>query len=566
MAPVVRASFLLYASLALYTVIASGPVTYSSIAHAKRVSVLRERRDIIPNHFAGIGAPHEDTILQLKIGLQPNNRSGLEQALFDVSTPGGTQYGKHLTAEEVHSYMSAHPSTSSIVLTWLLESGVPESSITLESKGSTGDWLALSVPVPIANDLFSTEFHTFLHKRSGETIIRALEYSVPLDLVEHISLVHPIVTFGIDSGSNLKLDVTAHGRSLRAQRSTRDNGTEPEVNSGVIDESCATKGYSGVIGVPGLIQQWAQKADLNAFLERYRPDMDPNTTFSLETLTGGEDPQGPDKAGSEANLDIQYTVGLATGVPTTFISAGCALCDGAHGFLDVVEFISNQTNPPQVISMSYGFTEEEISPDLAKRICDAYMALTARGVSLIFGSGDAGVSGAIPGNETTCTSFVPTFPVAVLISPPGGFSNVFSQPSFQQPFVSAYLESTGVEDTYAGRFNASGRGFPDVSTQANHIQIVVGGNFTEIWGTSASGPIFASMIALVNDRLIGAGKPPLGYLNPFLYANPQIFNDITSGNNPGCNTEGFNATKGWDPITGLGTPNFEALLLAAGIA
>ncbi|KAF5328534.1 hypothetical protein D9758_017940, partial [Tetrapyrgos nigripes] len=416
-------------------------------------------------------------------------------------------------------------------------------------------------------------------------------YSVPLDLVEHISLVHPIVTFGIDSGSNLNLDVTAHGRSLRAQRSTRDNGTEPEVNSGVIDESCATKvtpaclqalyrisntpatQSSNRIGVPGLIQQWAQKADLNAFLERYRPDMDPNTTFSLETLTGGEDPQGPDKAGSEANLDIQYTVGLATGVPTTFISAGCALCDGAHGFLDVVEFISNQTNPPQVISMSYGFTEEEISPDLAKRICDAYMALTARGVSLIFGSGDAGVSGAIPGNETTCTSFVPTFPggcpyitsvggtqgispeVATNFSS-GGFSNVFSQPSFQQPFVSAYLESTGVEDTYAGRFNASGRGFPDVSTQANHIQIVVGGNFTEIWGTSASGPIFASMIAL----------PPLGYLNPFLYANPQIFNDITSGNNPGCNTEGFNATKGWDPITGLGTPNFEALLLAAGIA
>lgn len=43
------------------------------------------------------------------------------------------------------------------------------------------------------------------------------------------------------------------------------------------------------------------------------------------------------------------------------------------------------------------------------------------------------------------------------------------------------------------------------------------------------------------------------------YSNPQVFNDITSGNNPGCGTNGFTATQGWDPVTGLGTPNFEAM-------
>lgn len=58
-------------------------------------------------------------------------------------------------------------------------------------------------------------------------------------------------------------------------------------------------------------------------------------------------------------------------------------------------------------------------------------------------------------------------------------------------------------------------------------------------GTSCASPIFASQVALVNDRLIAAGKPVLGFLNPFLYANPSIFTDITTGSNPGCGTDGY---------------------------
>jgi tripeptidyl-peptidase I len=74
------------------------------------------------------------------------------------------------------------------------------------------------------------------------------------------------------------------------------------------------------------------------------------------------------------------------------------------------------------------------------------------------------------------------------------------------------------------------------------------------------------MVALVNDRLIAAGKPALGFLNPFLYNNTQIFTDITAGlPNAGCGTGGFNAIVGWDPITGLGTPNFRKMLEAAGL-
>jgi len=70
---------------------------------------------------------------------------------------------------------------------------------------------------------------------------------------------------------------------------------------------------------------------------------------------------------------------------------------------------------------------------------------------------------------------------------------------------------------------------------------------------------------LINDELISAGRRPLGFLNPWLYANPRAFNDITSGSNPSCDNTGFNATTGWDPVTGLGTPKFAALKAAAGL-
>ena len=69
-------------------------------------------------------------------------------------------------------------------------------------------------------------------------------------------------------------------------------------------------------------------------------------------------------------------------------------------------------------------------------------------------------------------------------------------------------------------------------------------------GTSASSPTFASIVALLNDRLIAAGRSPLGFLNPWLYSTASgAFNDVVGGSNPGCGTSGFEALEGWDPVS-----------------
>ena len=113
----------------------------------------------------------------------------------------------------------------------------------------------------------------------------------------------------------------------------------------------------------------------------------------------------------------------------------------------------------------------------------------------------------------------------------GGFSNVFTAPSFQASAVSAYISSLG--STYQGLYNASGRGFPDVSTQGTHFAMLFDGGLITEEGTSCSSPTFASVVALLNDELLGAGMNTLGWLNPWLYSNVDALNDITSGSNPG---------------------------------
>jgi kumamolisin len=103
-----------------------------------------------------------------------------------------------------------------------------------------------------------------------------------------------------------------------------------------------------------------------------------------------------------------------------------------------------------------------------------------------------------------------------------------------------------------------GRGVPDVAANADPntgYSVVVDGQQTVIGGTSASAPLWAGLIARIN-QLLGTN---VGYVNPLLYAATAkaTFRQITSGSN------GFyNAKAGWNPCTGLGTPNGTALLAA----
>lgn len=72
-------------------------------------------------------------------------------------------------------------------------------------------------------------------------------------------------------------------------------------------------------------------------------------------------------------------------------------------------------------------------------------------------------------------------------------------------------------------------------------------------GTSMAAQLFAGIITLINEQRLQIGKSTVGFINPIVYQHPEMFTDVTHGNNPGCDTTGFDAVQGWDPVTGMGT-------------
>jgi tripeptidyl-peptidase I len=149
-----------------------------------------------------------------------------------------------------------------------------------------------------------------------------------------------------------------------------------------------------------------------------------------------------------------------------------------------------------------------------------------------------------------------------ILSSGGGFSNVFAAPGHQKGAISQYHhEAAGLFRNTSHKFNIQGRGIPDISLLGKSYLAAINRVFQTIHGTSAAAPTMASLIALINDTRLHEGKGIVGFINPVLYANPSAMNDITAGENYGCSDEhAFSSGPGWDPVTGLGTPNFEKLL------
>ncbi|KAA1473458.1 family S53 protease [Dentipellis sp. KUC8613] len=539
---------------------------------------VHERRDAPPVGYTMMGRPSDDHVLTLGMALIENNRDGLVERLYAVSTPDSPDYGNHLSKEDVEAMVAPAPSTVAAVKAWLTAH-----NLSAESVSPAGDWMSLNMTVKQANKLLAADYCAFADD-SGRQTIRTLSYSIPPSLKKHLDFVHPTIGFPVP---------IVGGPTTMKHYSDADLVSQDAITTDSVPASCAkhftpacAEALYGIpkrnatqtnnrLAVSGFLDQYASKSDLKTFLKRYRPDLPSSTTFTTKLIDDGKNYQS--HPGIEANLDTQYTVGIASHVPTVFISVGNDTHDGVQGFLDIIHVLLKDQHLPQVLSTSYGIDESDLPTPLAQKLCHAYAQLGARGTSVLFSSGDGGVSGS---QDAKCTTFVPTFPstcpfvtsvggtqgvnpeVAADLSA-GGFSTIFSIPPYQSTAVASYLAK--LKKTYKGRFNRTGRAYPDVSAAATNVSIVVKGKFGGVDGTSCAAPITASVFSLLNDELIAARKKPLGFLNPLIYAKPEAFKDIVDGSNPGCNTTGFPATKGWDPVTGVGRPVFHALKTTVGL-
>ncbi|KAJ7458232.1 family S53 protease [Mycena latifolia] len=522
--------------------------------------VLHESISNAPSGFKALGSPSPTQEIKLFIALVQSNITGLAKVVDAVSIPSSLSYGQFLTAAEVAQYVKPPADSVSTVMDW-----VTPNVTSVKPFSPAGDILQVSLTVEQAEGLFNTKFSTYTHSANGQEMIRALNYSLPSTVQQHILHVHPIIAFTPppqrpSQNTVYKRKATLDRRQLapcedivRPVCIQEFYGIPNTTISGSLTNSIGVQGYNSAS-----LGEYANNDDLATFLNEFRPDIAGNT-FNVTLLNGAQNLQD-NSGGLEGQIDIQYTVGVAGNVPTTYL-LDQQNSDAAISYMDTINWLLSQDDPPTVFTTSYATEETELTQSAATSVCNGYMQLAAIGISMIFASGDGGASD----NQPDCTKFVPMFPSTcpyvtsvggTFFQPPtafsssaGGFSNYFPVPSYQAADTSAYLESVGDENS--GMYNASGRGFPDVASEWE-VFIVNG-------GTSCASPIFASFIALVNDRLIAAGKPVLGFLNPFLYSTGKGgLDDVTVGS-------GWNAATGWDPISGLGTPDFPGMMEALGI-
>lgn len=544
--------------------------------------------ETIPKGFEYHAPAPADYTFDLRLGLAQPHLETLISKLYEVSTPNHASYGQHLSKGEMSELTRPHDDTLPLVQDWFDYHGIDMSN--MKKSAATNFVTVYNVTIAQAEKLLGTKYNVYRHTQTGDNVVRTMSYSLPTDLFGHVDVVAPTTYFGTT-------------RAMRATSFLQPEADEKNANIDVesaatcgsrVTPSClqslySTAGYTpsadttSVLGVAGYLDEYANEEDLTTFLGKYLPDASNATFETVQVNDGGNDQNDP---GVEANLDIQYTVSLSYPIPNVYYSTGGSPpfdedsntpTNTNEPYLDWLNYILDQDSIPQTFTTSYGDDEQSVPQDYAESVCNLLAQLGTRGASIMFSSGDFGVGGGdcVNNDGSNDIAFQPIFPATCPyvtavggttgVSPEtavdfsgGGFSRYFARPDYQADAVSGYLDFLG--DTNQGLYNESGRGFPDVAAQGSGFQVVIGGVTNSVGGTSASSPTVAGIVALLNDYKISNGESPLGFLNPLIYSTAvDGFNDITSGNNPGCDTDGFEATTGWDPVTGLGTPDFAKL-------
>lgn len=521
------------------------------------------------NDWKAVDLAPKSAQVSFTIAVKEQNLDIIREVALDVSDPYSERYGQFLSQQQINDLTKPTQDDLTNVMTWL-----ESSNVQFTQRHSM---ISVTCTVSEAESLLSTQFHVLASQEQGQKVIRADDFLISASVELAISTI-----FGLHGIPIPSVEPVASG-ALPAKVTPAVLASTYNISGVTVDRS--TKVRQAVAEFQG--QLMSQK-DLSTFFTQFVPDAQGGDEQVFKYVGNPVEPGG----GVEALLDIQYIMGVAVGVKTEFWEwKEMDFCHDLNGW--TTEILT--TDVPLVHSVSYGWQgplsqlgckQSDISVvenNLAK--------IAAKGITILLASGDSGsgFSGGLltghmypswPASSPWVTAVGSTRFVDQTVGDAematdqfgsgGGFSADFSQSpnaTWQTDVVKAYLAS-GVTLPSSRFFDASGRATPDISALGEGYQVIVSGHAESVGGTSASTPAFAGMVSLLNDARAQAGKGPMGFLNPFLYKNADAFTDITLGNNKIGRggeklLEGFECAKGWDPVTGLGTPKFDKLLQAA---
>ncbi|KAG7382325.1 polynucleotide 3'-phosphatase [Phytophthora pseudosyringae] len=550
-----------------------------------------------------------EQVVPLVIGLLPGDFDGLEREFYSVSNPTHTAYGQYLAQDQANELSRPADGALDAVRTWVGGFAHENSTGTFST---TSNLYKVPMKVKHMERLLGTEIHHFGAKESESVPAwkrrRLMRAASAVAVPEHLQ---GVVSFLSVNTHPLGLRALGAAASQMAEMTSKGGGTLAQVRKtyGIPDNLVVTNA-SNTQCVPSFYDEAYDPEDLNTFFSQYLPGETPP-----QIIEKGGRVNHPERASTEASLDVQYITGVGRNA-TTFIwtmNGSNPYSSEDEPFVEFAQDVLALENPPLVVSISYSDDEEhifDVSPGYARTLDTLLIKMGLRGITVLIAGGDDGVTGLrtefekVP-VENMCKQSGPQWPSSSpyittvgatmlltkaqqaakpffrtneevicsvenggIITSGGGFSNIYSIPAYQRTAVERYLATRNIPTT-PGFFNASGRAYPDVAALGAGFLVYMNGRLSSVSGTSASTPVFGAMVTLWNDARLNAGKSPLGFINPLLYylaeTHPDAFHDVVVGNNGaprGGNNpceDSFSAAAGWDAVSGVGTPNFSVI-------
>jgi kumamolisin len=488
-----------------------------------------------------MGAPDPNELMHVSVVLRSRSGGKKQPALDKLIAQG-----ERLTREEYQARYGADPADVAQVAAFASQHG-----LTVAQVNSAARTMLLTGRTADFSQAFQVQFEQCEHQ-GRRFRQRTGAVNIPADLSGVIVSVH-----GLDN----RPQAQAHFRLAQADpRASSVSYTPVQIAKGYSFPSGDGTGQTiGIIELGGGYLQ----SDLQTYFDNLNI---PVPTVIAVSVDGAQndptgDPNGPD---TEVALDIEVAGAVAPGATIVVYFAP----NSDAGFLDAInQAAMDDVNKPSVISISWGGPESSWTAQSLQSYNSALQAAATLGVTVCVACGDNGSSDGVSDGKYH-VDFPASSPYSLACggtslklsgnnvssevvwndgasggATGGGVSDTFPLPSYQ---------SKAKVPTSANKGKFKGRGVPDIAGDADPAtgyNVTADGESFAVGGTSAVAPLWAGLVALLNQSL----AKPVGFLNTDLYQTVAVkkgtFRDITSGNNGY-----FKAATGWDPCTGWGSP------------
>ena len=529
--------------------------------HAGQRQVLRGHVPAAAARLQPVGRLPATNRLELAIGLPLRNRAGLTNLLRQLYDPASAGYRQYLTPDQfTAAFGPTEPEYQAVIAfakaSGLTITGTHANRMLLDVAGAVAD-LEKAFQVKLSLYQHPQEARTFFAPEAEPSVTNGLRV-LHLSGLDNYTLPRP--------RSHRRAPAPAAGPIARA-------GSAPG-GSGAYFGSDFRNAY-----VPGLALTGAgQTVGLFEFDGYYASDITkyeteaglptvPLTKVLIDGFNGVPDGRFAGSGNEEVALDIEMTISMAPGLSRVLVYEASPQATTAN-VNDMLNRMATD-NLAKQLSCSWG-------TDIDTTTQQIFQEFAAQGQAFFVASGDNGAFGdfvdqpaddpylTIVGGTTLTTSSSHSWVSETTWNGSGGgISSIYPLPDWQQGInMSANHGSTTM------------RNVPDVAMVGDNAwDIADSGQSFAVVGTSIATPLWAAFTALVNQQAANSGKPPVGFLNPALYAigkgagYSQCFHDITTGDNTSTNNPDlFFAVPGYDLCTGWGAPNGGTSLIDALLA